>query len=161
MVGEKYVWTSRLIQTIWILSCTVTETVYTSKSMNGIWSSLNTVHFWQNEFISWATLTSSTSGALCRMKQLFMIKTISAKIGWYFPHEHFPIVPGTIVFAKIYFYLHVFVGILDFPYLRWNKNLSLVQTLDMVTRTWRFFSSFQSTYTTRKNTRCCWSSAGT
>ena len=43
---------------------------------------------------SWATLTYSTSGALYWMKQLFIIKSNSAKNGYFFPHEHFLIVPG-------------------------------------------------------------------
>ena len=42
MVGEKYVWTSRLIQTSWKLSCTVTETIYTSKIMKLFWNCQNT-----------------------------------------------------------------------------------------------------------------------
>ena len=33
-------------------------------------------------------------GALYWMKQMFIIKTNSGTNGCYFPHEHFPIVPG-------------------------------------------------------------------
>ena len=48
----------------------------------------------ENEFISWATLTYSTSGALYWMKQLFIIETNSVNIGCSLSNEHFPIVPG-------------------------------------------------------------------
>ena len=83
----------RLIKTSWILSCTVTETVYTSKVVKLFWSSQNTSHSWQNEFISWAKLTYSTSGELFWMKQPFIIQTNSIKNGCSLPHEHFPILP--------------------------------------------------------------------
>ena len=59
MVAEKYVYTSRLIQTMWKLSCTVTETVYTSKIMKLIWNWQITSHFCQNELfpeLSWHIL---------------------------------------------------------------------------------------------------------
>ena len=92
--GKKYVWTSRLIQTNWILPCSVTETIYTSKIMKLIWNWQNTSHFWQNEFISWATLTYSTSGALYWMKQLFIIKTNSVKIGCFFLMSIFRLYSG-------------------------------------------------------------------
>ena len=94
MVGENYVWTSRLIQTSCILSCTIAETVDTSKIMKLIWKWLNTTHFWQNEFISWATLTYSTSGALYWMKQLFINKTNSIKNGRFLLMSIFRLYPG-------------------------------------------------------------------
>ena len=43
---------------------------------------------------------------------------------------------NTIVFAKTYRQVHVSVGILDFLYVRWTKNLKLVEPLVMGTRTW-------------------------
>ena len=94
MVGEKYVWTSRLVQTSWMLSCTVTETIYTSKIMKLFWNCQNTSRSWQIEFISWATLIYSTSGAMYWMKQLFIIKTNSVKNGCSRSNEHFSIVLG-------------------------------------------------------------------
>ena len=94
MVGKKYMWTSRLIETIWIMSCAVTETGYTSKIMKLIWNGLKTSHYSQNKVISWATLTYSTSFALYWMKQLFIIKTISVKNGCSLSNDHFPILPG-------------------------------------------------------------------
>ena len=94
MVVEKYVWTSRLIQTCWILSCTVTETFYTSKIMKLIWKWHNTSHFWPNEFFSWAVLTYSTSGALYLLKQLFINKTNSGKNGCFFLRSIFRLYPG-------------------------------------------------------------------
>ena len=94
MVGEMYVWTSRRIQKSWILSCTVTETIYSSKILNLIWNCQNTGHFWQNESISWATLTYSTSAAFYWMKQLFIIETNSVKNGYSLSNEQFVIVPG-------------------------------------------------------------------
>ena len=51
---------------------------------------------------------------------------------------------NTIVFAKTFFSVHVSVGILDFPYMRWTKILNLVEPLDMGTHTWSFISSFQT-----------------
>ena len=45
---RKFLHTSRLIQTSWKLSCTVTETVCTSKIMKLIWKWQKTSHFWQN-----------------------------------------------------------------------------------------------------------------
>ena len=94
MVGEKYVWTSRLIQTSWIVSCTVNDRIYTSKMMKLIWNWQNTSHFWQKKSISWATLTYSTSGALYWMNQLFIIKSNSVKYGCFFPDEKFRLYPG-------------------------------------------------------------------
>ena len=46
---------------------------------------------------------------------------------------------NTIVFAKIYFPVHVSVGILDFLYVRWTKKLNLVEPLVMATRTWTWY----------------------
>ena len=48
----------------------------------------------QNGFISWATLTYSTSDSFYWMKQLSIIKTNYVKNGCSFPHEHVPIVHG-------------------------------------------------------------------
>ena len=56
--------------------------------MKLIWKRQNTSHFCPKEFISWATLTYSTSGALYWMKQLFIIKTNYVKNGCSSPHEH-------------------------------------------------------------------------
>ena len=94
MVGENYVWTSRLIQTNWILSCTVTETIYTSKIMKLFWNWRDTNRSWQNGFISWTALIYSTSGALYWMKQLFIFKTNPVKNGCSLSNERFSIVPG-------------------------------------------------------------------
>ena len=94
MVGEKFIQISRLIQTSWKLSCTVTETVYTSRLKKLFWNWQKTKHSWQIEFISWTTLRYSTSGALYWMKQLFIIKTNSIKNGCSHSNEHPPIVPG-------------------------------------------------------------------
>ena len=64
------------------------------KIMKLIWNWQKTSIFLQNEYISWATLTYSTSGALYWMKQLFIIKTNSVKNGCSLFNEHFSIVPG-------------------------------------------------------------------
>ena len=66
---------------------------YNSKIMKLIWNWQNTSHFWQNEFISWATLTYSTSGALYWMKQLCIIKTNSVKNGCFFLMSIFRLYP--------------------------------------------------------------------
>ena len=94
MVGEKYKWTSKLIQTSWILSCTVAETSYTSKIMKLFWNCQNRSRSWQKEVTSWATLIYFKSGALYWMKQLFIIKTNSVNNRCSLPNEHFSIVPG-------------------------------------------------------------------
>ena len=80
--------------TSWTLSCTVTEIFYTSKIMKLIWKWQKTSHFWQNKFISWATLTYSTSGALYWTKQLLIIKTNSVKNGCFFLISFFRLYPG-------------------------------------------------------------------
>ena len=61
------------------MSCTVTDTFCTSKIIKLIWNWQNTNHYGQNEFISWATLTYSTSGALYWMKQLFINKQTQSR----------------------------------------------------------------------------------
>ena len=45
----------------------------------------------------------------------------------------------TIVFAKLYFKVHVSFGILDFLYVRWTKTLNMVEPLVMGTSTWSFY----------------------
>ena len=100
MVGGKYVWTSRLIQTSWILSSTVTETVYTSKTMNLIWKWHNTSRFWQNNFISWPTLTNSTIGALYWLKQLFIFNTNPSRMDVIFLMSIFWLYPGFKMFFE-------------------------------------------------------------
>ena len=62
--------------------------------MKLIWNWQNNSHFWQNEFILWATSTYSAGGALYWMKQLFLVNKNSVKNGCFFPHEPFAIVPG-------------------------------------------------------------------
>ena len=94
MADEKFVWSSKQIQTSWILSCKPTETVCTSKMMKLIWICQNTKWFWQDEFIFWVTLTYSTSGALYWMRQLFIIKTNSVKIGCSLSNEHYRLYLG-------------------------------------------------------------------
>ena len=59
-----------------------------------IWNWQNTSHFCQNDGISLATLTYSTSGELYWIKKQFIIETNSVKNGCSFPQEHSPIVPG-------------------------------------------------------------------
>ena len=60
---------------------------------------------------------------------------------------------NTIVFAKTYFKVHVSVGILDFHYVRWNKNLNLVDSLVMEALVWTLcfvppkYSDFMQFYT--------------
>ena len=43
------------------------------------------------------------------------------------------------MFTKTYFNVHVSVGILDFLYVRWIKNLNLVYSLVMETLIWTLF----------------------
>ena len=75
-----------MLQTSWIFSCTVSETVLTSKIMNLIWNWQNTNHLGQKEFISWATLTYSTSGA--RVDVLFLITIFRLYPGLKMSFEH-------------------------------------------------------------------------
>ena len=113
--------------------------------MNLIWNcqNTNTSCFRQKKFIYWATMTISTSGALYWMRQLFMNKSNFFKIGCSLSNERFPIVPVIKIviwtqncFQKTYSYVHVSVGILDFFYVRWTKNLNLMEPLAMGNRTW-------------------------
>ena len=61
--------------------------------MKLIWNWQNTSHYWQNEFISWATLTYSTSGALYWMKQLFIIKKTQSRRDVFFLISIFRLYP--------------------------------------------------------------------
>ena len=66
-------------QTSHILSCTITETICTSKIRKSIWNWQNTTHSWQKKYIYWVTLTNFSSSALHWMKQLFIIEKITIK----------------------------------------------------------------------------------
>ena len=113
--------------------------------MKLIWSSQNNSQFWQNEFVSWITLTYSTSGALYWMKQLLIIETNSVMIGWFSLMSIFRLHPALKksfdynIVGKNRFQRTCFFGILDLLYVRWNKNLNLVEPLVMGTRTWSFY----------------------
>ncbi len=43
------------------------------------------------------------------------------------------------MFAKTYFLVHVSVGFLDFLYMRWTKNLNLVDSLVMEILNWTLY----------------------
>ena len=70
VVGENYVCTSS-----WLLSCTVTETIYTTKLVKSIWTWQKTRSSKQNDYICWVTLTYFSSYAIYWMKQLFIFET--------------------------------------------------------------------------------------
>ena len=94
MVGEKYVWSSRLIQASWIWSCTVTETIYTSRTIKLKWNWQNTSHFWQKEFISWALLTYSTSDELYWMNNCSYLKQTLSRMDVLFLVSILRLYPG-------------------------------------------------------------------
>ena len=89
MEGQKYVWTSGLIQTSWLLSCTVTATISTSI----LRKLTKKQRSWKNEYIYCVTLTYFPSDALYWMKELFVIKTNFVKNEWYLSSDHFQIEP--------------------------------------------------------------------
>ena len=95
MLGEKFMWTSWLIQRSWILSCTLTETNCTSNTMNLIWKCQYTSCSRQKKFIYRATLSYFKGGALYWVKQLAIIKTTFVKFAYTPSNERFTIVSGT------------------------------------------------------------------
>ena len=133
------------VKTSWILSCTVIETVYTSKIKKLISKKQNISHFWQNELISRSTLTYFTSGALYWMKQLFIINTNSVEKGCFFLMSNFRLYTGLKMsfehnsVRKNRFQSARFWWDCRFFYVRWTKNSNLVEPLVMRTRTWSFF----------------------
>ena len=84
------------------MSYTVTQSTFTSTILSSIWSWQNSSCSCRNQFICWATLTSSTIGALNWMKQLFIKYTTCVKDGCSLSNEHYPIVQGilNVIWAK-------------------------------------------------------------
>ena len=89
LVEEKYVQTSRLLQT----NCTVIETAHTSMIRTMIWNWTNTRLSRQNDNIYWVALTCFSSRSFHWLKQLFLIKTNFVGNACSFSNEHFLIVP--------------------------------------------------------------------
>ena len=101
-------------------------------------------HSWQKECVHWGTLTFITSGALYWMKQPFKNIINSMKNGispkWAFSDctRNWNCVLRTIVFVKNFFKVNFSIGFLDFPHLRWSKNLFLMKLMVKVACTSSF-----------------------
>ena len=91
MLGEKYMWTSSIIETIWKLLFTVNETNSESKTMTWMWHWQIIRCSWQSEYFFWVTLTYFANSVLYWIKQLFIAEMIFIKNGGSVSIAHFPI----------------------------------------------------------------------
>ena len=98
MVRENNVWTPRPIRTSFIFSCTVTETVFSSKLTMSISNRQITTRLWQKDFFFWVIMTYFSSSSLYWLEKLFIIETSSIKNGCFLSKKHFRILLGSEFF---------------------------------------------------------------